>query len=115
DKSRRRHLENLPVLKHRERVVPLRGSPVIPEFPEPAANPAGEKKPDESAPESFREIADERRQAQPAVDRVEQQDKSEPDEREAVGRDALRQRERQNQARSAADHHHIFSNNGESA
>src|ERR1700691_701592 len=82
--ARRRHLEDPRLLDHWQSVVPFRVRPIVPEFPEPAANPAGSKKSVKAPREPVREIAEKRRQAEATIQRVEQQDKPEPHESEKI-------------------------------
>src|SRR5579864_855931 len=57
----RRHLKDFVMLQNRENVVPLRRGPVIPEFPQPAANPSGNEQRIKTTPAAIREITEERR------------------------------------------------------
>src|ERR1700729_3289320 len=63
-KAGRGHLENFPALKHREGIKPFCGGPIIPEFPEPAADPACEKESIKAPAYAFGQIAEKRGQAE---------------------------------------------------
>ncbi len=82
EKAGRGHLENFPALKHGEGVQPFCGCPIIPEFPQPAADPASQQKSVEAAGHAFGEIADKGWKAETMIEGIEEQEKSDPDERE---------------------------------
>src|ERR1700683_3661759 len=63
----RGHLKDLRLLEHGKRIVPFRVRPIVPEFPEPAANPAGTEKSVEAAREPLGEIAEKGRKAESAI------------------------------------------------
>src|SRR5579862_6759238 len=107
--SRNRHLENLHALKHRKCVMPFRRRPVIPEFPQPPANEPRSQKTIETPPKSFRKIAEKRWKLEPAIDRIKQQQETEPHERKKVRSNLPRRHQRNNQASRAANHHCSFS------
>src|SRR5712691_10748005 len=56
--ARRRHLKDPPPVVHRESIVPLCRSPVIPELPQPAAYPAGGEKSVESRATPLLEVGE---------------------------------------------------------
>src|SRR5579863_392185 len=107
-KSRRRHFKDFHALEHRKRIVPFRARPVVPQFPEPAANPARREEAVEPPSKSFRKIPDERRQPKPSVHRIEQQHESDPHQHEQPLRDPQRQHERKNQAQSAKNDQNVL-------
>src|ERR1700751_33385 len=78
ERPRNRHLKNFHALKHRKRVTPFRRCPVIPEFPKPPANESRSQKTVKTPPKSLRQIAKKRWKLEPAVDRINQQQKTYP-------------------------------------
>src|SRR5271156_275118 len=72
EKAGRGHLKYFPALKHRERVQPFRGCPIIPEFPQRAANPACEKKSIEAAGHALGQIADKGWKAEAVIEGIEE-------------------------------------------
>src|ERR1700751_4117229 len=107
--SRHRHLKNFHVLIHRKYVVPFRRAPIVPEFPEPPANESRSQKAIKTPPESLRKVAKKRWKFEPAINRVEQQQKPHPHQREKVSGNRPWHHHRNNQASHAANHHCSFS------
>src|SRR5208282_1455163 len=104
----RGHLKYLGFLKDRKSVMPFCPGPVVPKLPEPAANPSGEKKSVEAARKTFGEVAEKRGQRETAIHRVEEKEKSEPDENEKIRGDALGNDQRDREARRAASHYGVL-------
>src|SRR5712692_8534641 len=74
--ARCRHLKDPPSLVHRESVAPLCRGPVIPELPQPAADPARDQQGVEPPATPLFEVREQRSQAQAAIDRVEQENET---------------------------------------
>src|SRR5271167_2583604 len=72
EETGRGHLKYFPALEHREGIKPFCGRPIIPEFPQPAANPAGEKESVEAAAQAFGEIADKGWKAEAVIEGIEE-------------------------------------------
>src|SRR5690242_17518280 len=94
--SGRGHLEYFLALEHWEGVMPFGAGPVVPEFPQPAADPSGKKKAVKAARKTFREIAQKRRQGKAPVDRIQDKYESEPHQHEKIGGNPLRDYQREN-------------------
>ena len=88
--------------------MPFAHGPIVPEFPEPAANPSGGEETVDAAAEALRKIAEEGGEAEAAVDRVEEEKEAEPEEREEVGGYALRDGEGKDQAGGAGCEAGVF-------
>ncbi len=91
--ARQGHLEQLPVLQNRKRVVPLRSGPVVPELPQPPADPACDEQSAETPGLALTQIFQQRRPAALAVDGIEQKGKPDPDHTKEVARQPPRQQQ----------------------
>src|SRR5271170_248115 len=108
EETGRGHFKYFPALKHRKDVKPFCGRPIIPELPQPAANPAGEKESVQAAAQTFGEIADKGWKTEAAIEGIEEQQKSHPDEREKKRGDVAGHEQRNEQAGRAGNHQHVF-------
>jgi len=89
-------------------VGPFGRRPEIPELPENAANPSGKEEAIHAAVETFGKIAEDGGQAEAAVDGVEEEEKADPNETEAISGDLNGKDEGENDEGGAAGDEEIL-------
>ena len=87
--ARQRHLEDLASLQNGENVMPLGGGPIVPEFPQPTTDKAGNHQRIEPRAAPLGKVPNQGRKAELVIDWIKQKHKANPNESEQVSGNML--------------------------